>query len=113
MEPKIITLENATANAMSAVEITATCQPVKRGTTLAERWAEFWENRHIAKLQRQLQTERQILGSLAERASDKKHEAQLNYGVKLAEIDKWRDSSAATCKHEIAKIEAELAKRGV
>lgn len=112
MEQKIITIENATANAMSAVEAAAACQPAKRGTTLAERWAEFWENRHIAKLQRQLQTERQILAGLAARASDKKHEAQLNYGVTLAAIDAWRDSSAATCKHEIAKIEAELAKRG-
>lgn len=112
MEQNIITIENCTANAVSATELKEACAPKKRGVTLAERWAEFWSNRAARLLRQDLARERAMLDSLDDRARDKKHHAQQVYSVALVEIDSWRDSKAASCKLEIARIKAKLAKMG-
>lgn len=76
--------------------------------TLRQRWDAWWRNRRIASFRKMLAATEDRRDGLAERANKAKHGAQLDYTVRLQQIDSWRDTEAAKCKAEIAVMKAKL-----
>lgn len=111
MEQNIITLENCTANASSAVEAVKASAPVKQQKrSIADRIVDFMLKRKDASMQKQLQFLKEKLHTIPRTADTFKHAAQVDYGVRLEEINKWRDQAAADCRHKIAVLKAEIEK---
>lgn len=111
MEQNIITIENCTANASSAVEAFKASAPVKqKNRSIVDRIVDFMLKHKAASLQRQLQFMKEKLHTIPRTAETFKHAAQVDYGVRLEEINKWRDQAAADCRHKIAVLKAEIEK---
>lgn len=110
-DPRIITIETCTANASSAVESIKAAAPAKQQKrNIVDRIVDFMLKHKAASLQRQLQFMKEKLHAIPATADAFKHSAQVDYGVRLEEINKWRDQSAAHYRHKIAVLKAEIEK---
>ena len=85
-------------------------EPAK--ATFSDRFRAWMHRRAVRAVQRDLEREQRTLSGLAERANAAKRREQIQYGVKLAEIDAWRDRKAAEGRVNIAKLKAQLASMG-
>lgn len=108
-DPRIITIETCTANATAASTAINIAKPAPK-RSLADRIVDFMLSRKEIRLQKQLKFHREKLQSIPQTADAFKHAAQLDYGVRLEEINKWRDQAAAECRHQIAVLKADLEK---
>ncbi|HEX5362359.1 MAG TPA: hypothetical protein VFW49_14935 [Fluviicoccus sp.] len=81
--------------------------------TISDRFRAWMHRRAVRVVQRDLEREQRLLEGLADRATRARRREQLQYGVRLAEIDAWRDRKAAECRVTIAKLKARLDSMGV
>lgn len=108
-DPRIITIETCTANATAASTAINIAKPATK-RSIADRIVDFMLSCKENRLQKQLKFHREKLQSIPQTADAFKHAAQLDYGVRLGEIDKWRVQAAAECRHKIAVLKADLEK---
>lgn len=108
-----ISLTEAADNAKQAVAAIRAEQPASRPrATLAERFAQFWVNRRIAKLRSDIAAAQERIRTLSPTAAECKRKAQVTYEAELKNIDLWRQAEYTAAKIAINSAQTDLAMLG-